>query len=128
MIAHFIRGYRGNNSGPIPLQVHLKWAHHLLLPTTQTSILPFEQMSKRRMNCLQESISESMHKHSFSNIISNFFSDYHHIWQRSYTSPSSNVWFFACLIIPPFKMASNIISSMLCTKLGLSHLTFHGLS
>jgi hypothetical protein len=25
-------------------------------------------------------------------------------------------------------MASNIISSMLCTKLGLSHLTFHGLS
>jgi hypothetical protein len=24
-------------------------------------------------------------------------------------------------------MASNIISSMLCTKLGLSHLTFHGL-
>jgi hypothetical protein len=38
---------RDNNSNPIPFQAHLRWVHDLLPPTTQTSILPFEQLSKR---------------------------------------------------------------------------------
>jgi hypothetical protein len=81
------RAIGDNNSNPIPFQAHFKWARDLLPPTTQISILPFEQMLKRGMNRLQESISKSMHKHSLSNIISKLFLDCHHVQLRSYTCP-----------------------------------------
>jgi hypothetical protein len=42
-----LRAIRANNSNPIPFQVHLKWVHDLLLPTTQVFIPPFEQLSDR---------------------------------------------------------------------------------
>ncbi len=51
------------------------------------------------MNHFQESILESMHKHSFSNIISKLFLNCHCIWLRSYVVLSSSVWLFTYLTI-----------------------------
>jgi len=61
-------------------------------------------------------------------IVFKLFSNCHHVQLKSYIGPSLMFDFFARLVIPPFKMASNIISLMLGTKLGLPHPTSHGLS
>ncbi len=58
-----------------------------------------------------------MHEHLFSNIISKC----HRVWLKSYVGPSLNVWLYAHLVSPSFKMASNIFASTLRTKLHLPH-------
>jgi hypothetical protein len=59
-----------NNLGPLPFHAHLRWVHDLLRPTIQICILPFEQFSKKGIDCFQDIISKTLHEHSFSNIIS----------------------------------------------------------
>ncbi len=116
-----------NNSNPFPFQAHFKWVHDLLPLATQTSIPPFEQLSKKRVDCVQKNISENMHEHSFFNIISGLSSNYHHAQLRSCVGLSLDAWFYACPIIPSFRMAFDIFSSPLHTKLGLFHPMVHGL-
>lgn len=69
-----------------------------------------------------------MHEHSFSNIISTFFSNCHHIWLRSCACPCLGAWLCARLLIPFFKMALNIFSSTLCTRLDVHHPMVHDFS
>jgi hypothetical protein len=118
---------RVSNLNSLPFQAHLKWVHDLLPPTVQTSIPPFEHLLERGKNCLQKNISKNMHKHSFSNIISELSLDYHCVRLRSYAGPSLGVCLSTHLVIPSFKMASNIFFSTLHTKLGLPHPTTCGL-
>ncbi len=69
-----------------------------------------------------------MHDHSFSNIILKLSLNYHWVQLRSYACLGSGAWFFACLIIPSFKMAFDILSLTLCTRLNLPHPIVHSLS
>ncbi len=86
---------RVNDSNPFLFQVHFKWVHDLLPLATQVSIPPFEQLSKKGVDCLQVNILKRMHEHSFSNIISKLSSNYHHAWLRSCVGLSLGVWLYA---------------------------------
>jgi hypothetical protein len=119
---------KANNSNPFSFHVHFKWAHGLLPLATQTSIPPFEQLSKKGVDYLQKNILENMHEHSFSNIVLELSSNYHHALLKSCVGLSLGAWFYACAVIPSFRMAFDIFSSPLCTKLGLCHPMVHGLS
>ncbi len=57
-----------------------------------------------------------MHEHSLSNIILKLFLDCHHAWLRSWASPTFDIWFFVCPIMPSFRLATNIFSVALCTR------------
>jgi hypothetical protein len=65
---------------------------------------------------------------SFFNIISKLSSNYHYIRLKSCASPNLGAWISIYLVIPWFKMASNILSSTLNTRLGLPHPTTRGIS
>ncbi len=119
---------KANNSSPLPFQAHLRWAHDLPPLTIQASIPPIEQLLERGMDRFQENILKSVHKHSFSSIISKLSLNFLHNLLKSYASPSSKVWLYVCLVIPSFRMASNILSSTLCTRLGLLHPTIRSFS
>ncbi len=80
------------------------------------------------MNYLQESFLESMHKHSFSNMILKLSLNCHHIQLRSCACPSLIAWIFICPIISSFRMAFNIFSLALQTRLGFPHPMVHGFS
>ncbi len=116
--AHFYWGLQGPT---IPLQAYLRWVFDFLPSIIQTSIPPFEQLSYRGIDHFKKNISKNVHEHLFSNIILELFSDCHRIQLRSYVGPCSNVWLFARLIIPSFKMAFDIFTSTLCSELGLPH-------
>jgi hypothetical protein len=62
----FLLGAIGaSSSNPFAFQVDLRWAHDLLLPIVQIFHLPFEQLSKKRMACLQENIFKNVHDFIF---------------------------------------------------------------
>jgi hypothetical protein len=68
-----------------------------------------------------------MHEHSFSNIISKLYNNYHRVQLRS-CALGLSAWLSIHPIISFFRMASDIFSLILHTKLGLPHPTIHGLS
>jgi hypothetical protein len=117
-------GVIGTNN-PLPFQTHSQWVCDLFT-SNYSNFHP--TIWKSGMDFLQESISKSMYKHSFSSIISKLFLDCHHIQLKFYASPSSNAWLSTYLITPYFRMAFDIFSSTLHTKLGLPHPMNHGLS
>jgi hypothetical protein len=81
----------------------------------------FEQLVKRGINCFQESISKRLHNHSFINIISNLPSNLHWACLRLYVGLSVGIWLSIHPIILFFHLVSNVFSTTLRTKLGLSH-------
>ncbi len=68
-----------------------------------------------------------MHEHSFSSIILELFLDCHCVW-LSCVGLSLSSWISTCLLIPSIRMASNIFSLTLRTRLGFPHPMAHGLS
>jgi hypothetical protein len=73
------------------------------------------------VDCLQENILEKLHDHCFISIISNLPFDSH--WACLKLCARSNVytWLSTYSIILFFRLASNVFSIALHTKLGLSH-------
>jgi hypothetical protein len=49
------------------------------------------------------------------------FSNLHQICLKSYAGPGGRVWLFACLVMPCFRLPSNVFSSTMLTKLSLPH-------
>ncbi len=84
-----------------------------------TCLAPFEQLIERGANPLQETISKSLHNHSFSNIIFDMSSDLHQAQLRSYAKLGARVWLFVHLVIPCFHLPLNVFSFTLQTKLSL---------
>jgi hypothetical protein len=80
------------------------------------------------MNCFKESISKNVHDHSFSNIILELSLNCHWVQLRSYATLGLGFWFSAYPIIPSFKMAFDILSLALCTRLNLPHPIVHNFS
>jgi hypothetical protein len=124
----FIRGYSVNNSSPLPFQAHFKRVCDLLPQATQISIPPFQQLLERGAYYFQENTSKNVHDHSFFSIISKLSLDCHYTWLKSCVGLGSSAWLSTRPIIPSFRMASNIFSLTLHTRLSLPHPMAHGFS
>jgi len=83
---------------------------------------------RERSGSSSRNISENMHDHSFSSIISELSSNYHHIQLKSCIGPNLGAELSTCPSIPPFQMDSNIFSLTLHNKLGFPHLMVCDLS
>jgi hypothetical protein len=81
-----------SNLRPLPFQTHLNstWK---LLPLRVIACVPlFEQLVKRSANCLQESISERLHDHSFINILFNLTSNLYWTCLKSCEGSRARCW------------------------------------
>ncbi len=117
----FVGVINASNSRPLPFQAHLKLVRKLFPPRAITCVPPFEQLIEKGANCLQKNISEGLHDHSFTSILSNLPSDSHQICQRSCAWLNVGTWLLIHPIIPFFHLLSHVFSIALRTGLGHSH-------
>ncbi len=89
---------------------------------------PFEQLAKRDVDYLQESILKRLHNHSFINILFYLSFDLHQTCMKSCVRLNVNTWLFAHLIILFFRLLPNVFSTALHTKLDLFHPLIFGVS
>lgn len=126
-LSSFMGGCKGqqfrSTSIPCSLQVGL-WPYTSICSSFHP---PSEQLLKSRTiigennRLFQKSILKNMHKHSFSNILSKLSFDYHHAQLGSCVSLGLGAQFFACLVIPSFRMTFDIFSLTLHARLSLHH-------
>ncbi len=81
---------------------------------------PFEQLAKKGVDCLKESISKRLHDHSFINIISNLHSNSHWACLKLCAKLGVGAWLLTHPMIIFSHMALDVFSIVLCTRLGLS--------
>jgi hypothetical protein len=89
---------------------------------------PFGQLVERSTNHLKENISKRLHNHSFITVLSALPSNLHQTRLRSCERPDVGVWLLTHLLIPLFCVPTNVFSTTLCTRLGISHPLMLGVS
>jgi hypothetical protein len=90
------------DNNTFPFQQDLKVACVLLLPLTRACFFLFEQLIKQQMVRLQDSISECLHHHTLSNMLSHEIFKAHLARILSCSSPKASAWFIARAIFPSF--------------------------
>ncbi len=93
-----------------------------LFPLDVVACVPlFGQFAKKGVDWFQENISNKLHDHSFSNIISKMISNSHHAHLKSCVGPRANDDFLFTWSFFLFILALDVFCSMLYTSLGLPH-------
>jgi hypothetical protein len=81
----------------------------------------FGQFVKKGVDWFQKNISNKLHDHYFSNIISKMILNSHHVHLKSCVGPSVNAWLFVHLVILSFHLALDVFYFVSCIRLGLPH-------
>jgi hypothetical protein len=85
---------------------HFKATYDLLPPQACACFLPFKQLIRQQMVQFQDSISERLHHHTFSNMLFNMISEAHHVRVFSCSEPRVGTWLTTWPIFPTFWLSS----------------------
>ncbi len=94
-----------------------------LPPPAHACFPPFEQFIGQQMVQLQDSISEHLHHHTLSNMLSDGTSKAHRARILSCSGPRASVWFVARPIFSTFQLSSPVFH----TQFGLPHPSIIGI-
>jgi hypothetical protein len=106
---------------PLSFQAHFILMQKFFLLKAITCVPHFEQLVESGIDRLHESILEILHNHSFTCIISYLFFDSQLTCLKSFVRPTMGIWLLTRLVIPFFRLHSNVFSTTLHIRLGHSH-------